>query len=474
MGLTDSEIIELERLLDERDKSNRIKSLTNFDDKTSVNYKALYNAINSQVWGRDNNNKPILSDGYAGFVLEGSSRSTKTFSSCFIIVYLGLVKHKDDGCTINVYRETYNEFKGTLYEDFKRILEMFQLPNKFNSAEEVKSFRIGKSKITFHGDGKHGGGCDYAFFNEAMMIKESVFNQVKIRCRKFWWMDYNPSFTQHWVFDKVLKRDDVGFLRTTFKDNQFISATELNEILGYEPWETDSYSVEDGVIMFRGEPVDEYNQPPPHLTNIENGTADEFMWKVYGLGLRGAMKGQILKMVSYVDQFPKDIAPTYGLDFGFTNDPSALVRYGRIGRNIYLELLLYTPTETAIMLDAALTALGISKFDPITADSSDKYVSERKGTTQMVRELYDMGWEISKVSKTKSIMYWLTDMKSYKIHIVNSRLVNKFKSEVENYTFKEVNGILINQPIDGWDHAISSARYAHMSHDINNFEVDWD
>ena len=472
--ISDSEIIELEQLLLDRDKSNRLKSLTEFNDKTSINYISLFNAINDQKFGRDENNKPALIDGYAGFVLEGSSRSSKTWASCFIIIYLGLIKHKDDGCTINVYRETYNEFKGTLYEDFKRILTLFNLPNKFDTAEEIKSFRIGKSKVTFHGDGKHGGGCDYAFFNEAMMIKESVFNQVKIRCRKFWWMDYNPSFTQHWVFDKVLKRKDVGFLRTTFKDNPFISATELNEILGYEPWESNSYTVEHGVIVYDGEPVDDTHQPPPHTINKENGTADEFMWKVYGLGLRGSMKGQIFKLVTYIDKFPNDIAPTYGLDFGFTSDPSALVKYGQQGRNIYLELLLYTPTETADMLDAALTAIGISKYDPITADSSDKYVSERKGTTQMVRELFDKGWEISKVSKTKSIMYWLLDMRDYKIHIVKSGLIDKFQTEVENYTFKEVNGILINQPIDKFNHAFDSARYAHMSHDINNLTVGWE
>ena len=398
--------------------------------------------------------------------------STKTWAGVFLIIYLGLIKHKEDGCTINIYRETYNEFKTTLYDDFKRVLDLFNLPNKFHYAEEVKSFKIGKTKINFLGDGKHGGGCDYAFFNEAMMIKQSVFDQVEMRCRVFWWMDYNPSFTEHWVFNSVISRNDVGFLRTTFKDNRHISATELNKIKGYEPWEPESYEVLDSVIIYNGEPVDETNQPPPHPTNLDQGTADEFMWKVYGLGLRGAMKGQIYKLVTYIDEFP-DIAYTYGLDFGFTNDPSALVKYARQGMNVYLELLLYSPTETAIELDATLTALGVSKFTPITCDSADKYVSERKGTTQMVRQLFDMDWEVSKVSKTKSIIYWISDLKQYKIHIVKNHLVGKFKREQENYKYKEVNGILINQPVDGFDHAFSAARYAHMSHDINDFSVEW-
>lgn len=925
MSLTDAEILELEKLLQEQEQHERIKSLTEFNELTSKNYKALFNAINGQEWGKDENNRPILVSGYAGFVLEGSSRcfhgqqlvktingskpiselsksdlvltynestykneykpvidllrfdnnkkrclkvtlksgetiiasedhefmfkgawvslkeilsfkesqkkenqridldeilsveeiqidtvfdisvqdnhnyfidneyggylvhnSSKTFSGIFIIMYLCLVKHPE-GCTINIYRETYNEFKTTLYDDFKRILNMFNQPNKFETAEEVKSFRIGKSKITFLGDGKHGGGCDYAFFNEAMMIKESVFNQVKMRCRKFWWVDYNPSFTQHWVFDRILKRNDVGYLHSTFKDNPFINPSELNDILSYEPWQPGSYTVEDGVIMYDNEPVTDIHQPPPHKDNIEQGTADEFMWRVYGLGLRGSRKGQIFKLVKWIDEFPKGLAFTYGLDFGFTClagdtlietnkgkvkikdikkgdlvltrkgykrvlkrfdngikevvnkridfdfgykeisatlehnfnvnnkwkkfeklakqetlcilssstventkdtqkgkdqttilvngqktvltyvkdftemsmnfikglflktwifiisiltlsittliiffvylnqstrkfiklststekqinlkktkkrtdiikrtgkkeerllnknylkkfanvivvklntrlqthikdsaqanvitngsikqklirlrwnalcvvlnlwgtsilnrkraganarisyqrvteleekerrfervydlyvedvheyfandilvhncDPSALTKYAREGNNIYLELLLYTPTDTAEMLHQALIALGVSQYVPITADSADKYVSEKKGTTQMVRELFDRGWEITKVSKTKSVMYWLSDMKQYKIHIVKNKLYKEAKIEQENYVYKEVNGILINQPIDGFDHFFSSARYSHMAHDINNFSVDWD
>jgi len=472
MSLTDAEILELEKLFEERDVDRRIHSLENFNELTSPNYKLLHDSVNGQEWGYDEDNKPKLINGVVGVVLEGSSRSTKTFGGVFFIMYLCLIRHKEDGCTINIYRETYNEFKTTLYDDFKRVLNMFKLPNKFMDNDEVKNFKIGKSKIHFLGDGKHGGGCDYAFFNEAMMIKQSVFDQVEMRCRKFWWMDYNPSFTQHWVFDSVTTRPDVAFLRTTYKDNPFISPTELNKIRGYEPWQTGSYEVtEQGELLYRGEPISETNQPPPHIENIENGTADEFMHKCYGLGLRGAMKGVIFPQITWIDEFP-DLAYHYGLDFGFVSDPCAFGKYAREGRNIYLEPLIYQAIPTAQELDATLTALGVSKYVPITADSSDKYVSEKKGTTLMVRELFDLGWEISKVSKTKNVMYWLLDMKNYKIHIVKNHLHKEVKREVENYIFKEVNGIQINQPIDKFNHFWDQARYAHMSHSSNEIFVD--
>jgi len=475
MALTDAEIIRLKKLLHEQEVHEKFKALKfPEDDNSTINYRFLHEAIHSQKWGVNDKGVPVLESGYAGVVLEGSSRSSKTWGGIDIIIHLSTQVHKNDGCTINIYRETYNEFKTTLYEDFKRRLPDFDLPNKFEDAQEVKSFKIGKSTINLLGDGKHGGGCDYAFFNEAMMIRKEVFDQVEMRCRRFWWMDYNPSFTSHWVFDNVLMRLDVGFLRTTFLQNPFISSGELNKILSYEPWETGSYEIVDNLIMYNGHEVTETNQPPPNIKNVNAGTADVFMWKVYGLGLRGAMKGVIYSNVTWIDEFPTDLSFTYGLDFGFTVDPSALVRYTRWGNNIYCELLWYSPTETAKDMDEALLACNVSDLIPITADSADKYVSERKGVVQMVRELFDMGWEISKVSKTKGVTYWINDTKHYKIHIVkpkNPLTYRAVKKEQENYKWKEVNGIAINQPIDKHDHFWNAMRYAHMGWEIDNLQV---
>jgi len=133
-------------------------------------------------------------------------------------------------------------------------------------------------------------------------------------------------------------------------------------------------------------------------------------------------------------------------------DPTCLVKFAKEDKNIYLELLIYHPIPTPEELDVTLEAVGADQYTPITADSSDKYTSERKGSVHMVRDLFDVGWEISKVSKTKSVMYWLTKMKEYKIHIVRNDLYKYAKREQENYMFKKVNGILINQPEDKYNH----------------------
>lgn len=447
------------------------KRLTHFDELTSPNYKLLHNAIKEQKWCFDHRGKPVLESGYAGAVLEGSSRSTKTWSGVDIIIWLCTEVEKS-GCTINIYRETYNEFKTTLYDDFRRRLDDYDLDNPFKRSKEIQSFKILNSTIYFLGDGKHGGGCDYAFFNEVMMINRAVFDQVEMRCRKFWWMDYNPSFTDHWVFDSVIPREDVAFLRTTFRDNPYISPTELNKILGYEPWMPGSYEILPDGVFYNGYPISDDNQPPPHPDNIKRGTADEFMWKVYGLGLRGAMKGVIYQNIRWIDAFPVGLGYTYANDFGFTADPNVLVRYAEDGDDVFIEPLTYRPIETSSDLIEEFNRIGVEPFLPIACDSSDKYTKENHGTIEMVRDLRDGGFpEAYKISKKKGKIFWILSLKKKRIHIVRNMFYKQIKKEQENYKFKEVNGILVNQPIDGYDHFWDSALYGHMSHNADNYKI---
>ncbi len=464
--LTDAEMLELETLLKERDIDISRKRLTIIDEETNPNYALLYKSITEQLY----NDRDELIGGYRGCALEGSSRSGKTWSGVDIIIWLCLYVEKN-GCTINIYRETYNEFKTTLYDDFKRRLDDYGLPNPFHKAKEIKSFKIGKSTIYFLGDGKHGGGCDYAFFNEIMFINQAVFDQVELRCRKFWWADYNPSVTDHWFFDKVLTRPDVAFLRTTYLNNKFISAQEKNKILGWEPWKPGSYIVKDSIIMCynketnKVEPVTKTNQPPPHPTNIANGTADEFNWKVYGLGLRGAMKGVIFPYVEWIDKFPEDKAPIYPNDFGFTTDPNVFGRYAEDKYNIWFEPLCYEPIETPKELAEFLKSLKIESDAIIPCDSADKYTGENKGTVEMVKGLKKEGFvNAYKISKTKSVMYWLNSMKGKKIHIVKNHLYQQALKEQQNYRMKEIGGIAINQPIDNFNHIWDTMRYGHIAH----------
>jgi hypothetical protein len=451
--ISDQELKELEELLRLEEIDMLYDGLINPGPDANPNFKYLKQCFQDQKW---NANDELIA-GKKGVALEGSTRSGKTWSGVDFIIWL--CTRVETNCKINIYRATFAEFKDTLYEDFRRRLDDFGIPNKFENAEVVKSFRIGGNVISFKGCDKlgknHGAGADYVFFNEIMHIPEGIFNHAAIRCRKFWWADYNPSFSSHWFFDRVVGRKDVGFLRTTFQDNPFISPNEKKEITIKEPWQTGSYYVTpEGELMYNGSPIDSNNQPPPNLDNLE--TADEYFWRVYGLGLRGSMEGVIIDRIHWIDEFPEDMGYFYGNDFGFSVDPNALVRYAEDENNIYFELLCYNPVETDDALDELYTELGIEKALPIICDSSDRFVSEHKGVIEMVKGLRKKNWRAKKVKKTKSVMYWLTSMKKKKLHCVKNHLWQKVKTEQENYKFKKVAGIQINQPEDKYNHCFSA------------------
>jgi len=383
---------------------------------------------------------------YNGIVLEGGSRSRKTWS---VIEFLIWYSQQKSG-VINILKETFSSFRTTLNNDFKKQFQEYGLNTPFDYAQEIRTFNLLRSKVNQIGADKIskqlGATSSVFWINEGLEITQEYFDQFEQRCQEFFIIDYNPYYTQHWIFEKVITREDVYFVQSTLFDNPYVPANEKRKILSYEPTHPDDRKL----------PKEKRR---PHPKNIKNGTADDFMWEVYGLGIRAAQKGIIFQSVTWIDEFP-DVGHWYGLDFGFTNDPSALVKVAIQGKNLYLELLIYEPTETSLTLDMLMKDKEVEKWKPITADSSDKYTGENKGTVEMVRDLKKKGWKISKVRKTKSIVYWIGRMKEYKIHVVKNKHAT---IEQESYKWKEVNGIRINQPIDKFDHFWSAARYGFMS-----------
>jgi PBSX family phage terminase large subunit len=473
--LTDSELIELEKLLHQQEIDDRRSALI---DPNHKDHTKNYKFIQKQNNEREYDSKGNLIKGTKITTLEGSARSGKTISIVDETIRIGLY---ETASTIFIVRETYAEFKTTLYKDYKERLDYFDLPNPFHDKEEVKSFKIGNARITFLGADKIGkklgAGSDYLFFNEVLFgIKESVFKQLVTRCSIAVYCDYNPAFTKHWFYDKVLKRSDVAYLRTTYKDNQYCPPAQKQEIEASEPWDHGTYDIIDDELFYNYEPIDENNQPPINKRNHENGTIDQEYWMVYGLGLRGAMKGRIFKKVRYIDEFP-DLPYIIGNDFGFTSDPNATLKYTQTKTDIYIEPLIYEPIESPELLDEAFQSVGISYDSVIIADSADRYVSGKHGVVKMVQDLYQLGYiNISKVSKTKSVAYWLGKMKTKRINIVrtgNKHLDEAMQRNFENLIWKEINGIQLNIPDDKCeDHNCDASRYCYMSWEFANFSVD--
>jgi len=384
---------------------------------------------------------------------EGGSRSSKTWDTIHLI-YAICDHNRNSGLDIYVLRDTLTKCRDFTLKDFQKCFKEIGDNTAYFITSPKPYCKLFGNNIYFRGlddeANSEGYPSDILFLNESLEMKKSQVDGLKMRCRKLMILDWNPKFTEHWCFD-LESQDNVFFTRTNYTNNKHLEKSIIKEIESYEPWESGTYYIENHKAMYKGQPISETNQPPVNQKNMDQFTADEFRWKVYGLGLRGAMKGLIFDRVEYIDEFP-DLAFSFGLDFGFTVDPTALVRYAEEGNNIYLELLCYQPIGTPEDINSFFEAIDIKQNVPITADSSDKYTGENKGTVEMVSSLDELGWLISKVSKTKSIMFWIGSMKDKKIHIVKNHLYREAKKEQENYRFKEINGQAINQPIDKFNH----------------------
>jgi PBSX family phage terminase large subunit len=387
---------------------------------------------------------------------EGSSRSSKTFDA-FHFIYTFCDHNRNKWNDIYILRNVLKDCREYTYKDFKKCMQIIGVKEPditYMKENQEPTVTLFGNNIYFRGlndeANQEGYPSDIVFFNEMLEIQsKSKIAGIVMRCRKMIVGDWNPKFTQHWAFD-LEKRDNAFFTKTNYRQNKHLQLSVKKEIESYYPW-----LIEDMHLPEK--------ERRPNVSNIKNQTADAYRAYVYGEGVRSAPEGLIFQHVNYIESWPSDVAGVYGLDFGFTTDPSALTRVGETKTDIYIELLMYQPTETSDMINEYAKARKINRNLPCEADSSDKYTGENKGTVEMVKELKQKGWRIKKVKKTKGIMFWLGKMKKKRINIIINDLVHEARKEQEGYCMKVVNGYAINQPIDKFNHMWDSARYGFMS-----------
>lgn len=416
----------------------------------------------------------------SGAILEGSSRSGKTTAS--VDFKIKLCARHETGATINVFRETYNSFKTTLYDDLDKRLTAFGAPNPFDKKQEVTSFKLWGNKINLLGADTNninkilGAGSDYIFFNEMLDIPEQVVNQAIQRCRKFWWGDLNPKYADSYVFEKILTRKDVAHIRTTYRDNPFISPNERLSIEGYQPVEASNiaiffgsqsedetkkhqaierarrYDVEKNPDKFPAADIAELKRC---LYNEQTKTADPYMWDVYGLGLRRAPDGIIFPKVTWVKEFPANCEKIYwGLDFGYTESPSVLVKVGIMGTELYAEIKFYQPTPAPTDL-ISLLSQHVTKEDTIWADPSGEnggktFISDSRKAGYMVRAAN---------TYAGSIKDGISILKKYNLCLVDC---TPWRTEQSGYrkAKAKVNGsiVTLDNPVDDKNHAWDATR----------------
>ena len=254
---------------------------------------------------------------------------------------------------------------------------------------------------------------DLLFINEANELFWEDWNQLVFRTVGRIILDYNPSDEFHWIYDKVKIREDADFYKTTYKDNKFLEESIVKEI------ERLQYT-------------------------------DENYWRIYGLGEVGQSKATIFQFRE-IDKIPDNAKfVSYGMDFGYTNDPTCISKIYLHDTNLYTEELLYRTGMTNRDIHNELLSLGVGRREEIFADSAEP---------KTIDELYRYGWNIKPSTKGRdSVNIGIDMLKRYTIH-VTKKSQNAIK-EFRNYKWKEdKNGNILNTPEDKFNHFCDSLRY---------------
>jgi len=383
-----------------------------------------------KIWDAINAKNPDGSRKYKYIINTGSSRSSKTYS---ILQTHWIIALSKPNCRISIWRETKADCKMTILADLKKAVTTF--PNielvNFNKTESIYTFSNGSTIEFMGGDEEnrvHGFQGNVAHLNEPYKFGVDAFNQIDMRCSDYLIIDWNPK-NKHWI-DELSKRDNAITIHSTFKDNPFIPEEQKNKILSFDP--SNPY-------------------------NVEQRTADNYMWQVYGLGLKAEKPNRIFKGWNTLiksDFYKLPYQSYFGLDFGLSA-PTALVEMKFDGdENYFFHERLYCPlNDIKGSLADEFERLGIEKHKQIICDSGNELNKEE------ARKLKNAGYNVINAKKgSGSISAGIETIQKSKIHY--TRESYNIENEYENYSWKIWQGIQMDVPEEnGDDHILDAMKY---------------
>lgn len=353
-------------------------------------------------------------------VHQGGTRSGKTFSLCQVIIQW-CWENKNAGWVFTIVRKTMPALRASVMRDFIQILQgegWYDVTNHNRSQNTLNLFGNLVEFISVDEPVKiRGRKRDVCYLNEANEMTLEDFRQLNLRTSALMLLDYNPSDFFSWIYDEVIPRDDCAFFQTTYKDNPYLDQAIVDEIERLKD-------------------------------------TDENYWRIYGLGERGVNVSAVFPVFHEVDAVPEGATfVAYGLDFGFTNDPAALVAVWKKGHHLYVDELLYQTGLTNTDLADRFKGVVEGRAEVI-ADSAEP---------KSIEELYRHGYNVKPARKGRdSINVGIDILKRHKIHVTKGS--TNLVKELRNYRWiTDKNGRQINRPEMGNDHAIDALRYVCLN-----------
>jgi len=415
------------------------------NDYYVINY--LYICIpNQPLTTTLNFNPKITSANNSGkryVVHQGGTGSGKTFS---ILQYLLSYATEHKGCVISVVAESLPHLKRGALRDFRRILQMIEWDKYAAENKTEHTFKIEGSTIEFFSADAEaklrGARRDILFINECNNIDYESFQQLDVRTRKQTILDFNPV-CRFWVHDKLmpsLPAADLVFVKSSYLDNDFLGEEEKR--------------------------------------NIERRRQNTSWWKVYGEGEIGMNEGMVFTNWEIVAPLPPEggtqspfrvpmaigMGQTekietlpgsligYGIDFGFTHSPTAVIQVNEYNGELYVHELLYrSGMQNEELIEFAHKHLDLRAL--AVADSAEP---------KTIDYLYRKGWFGLKpaVKGNDSLLHGINLLLDRKIN-VTSTSVNVIK-ELRQYMWDtNKDGAYVRRPVKDSDHAIDALRYLY-------------
>lgn len=365
---------------------------------------------------------------YRVFVNQGGTSSGKTYCLMQLLIEKSM---EEAGSIITVCGQDLPNLKVGALRDTQTIIQRSEVLQRWFSENKTDHYFRGAngSIIEFKSyatpqDAKNGK-RDYLFCNEANGITFDIYWQLQIRTRKQVFLDYNPN-ARFWVHDQLIGRKDTKLIISDHRGNRFLSAAEHAKI---------------------------------------EGITDKELWKVYARGLTGRVTGLVLQNWDIVDELPPveecKIKPLFGLDFGYTNDHTALEEIRLAHGEIWVDEYIYQtglvnvdPSHRDPNIVDIMRQRGITRERLIVADSAEE---------KSIREISNEGfWIIPATKGAGSVRNGIDIMRRYKIHFTR-RSVGAIEEAKKWKWAVDRDGNVTNEAIDRYNHAMDAIRYASQA-----------
>jgi len=346
---------------------------------------------------------------------EGGTYSSKTYSILQLLYFIA--RGARSRILISVVAESLPHLRKGAIRDFFNILDESQ-DNNSRWNKSTHTYHIGKATIEFFGanesDKVRGPRRDILFLNEANNIPWETAQGLDIRTRRFTFADWNPV-SSFWAHEYWIGEPENAYIHSTYQDALTVIAPEV-------------------------------------VKNIEsNKEKDPNWWNIYGLGLIGKIEGLVYPHFETVEKLPEGDY-FYGLDFGYSHDPTVLVKNVIIDDAIYSQELIYGIGLTNQDIVKELKQFKVREgYDEIFADSAEP---------KSIEEIARNGFNIKGSPKGPgSVEYRHQKMRQYKQYWTEDS-VNCIKEQRNFRYIEDKDGKLTSKTTHIWSHGMDARDYA--------------